>query len=221
MLIVLHPDITPQAQAVVEGRVRELGFTPHAIPGASRTAIGITGNKGAVDPDAFDVLPGVADAVRVTQPYKLVSPRGEARGHASSTWAACRSAAASSASWPAPARWRARSRSCDGATAVAARGRDAAARRRVQAAHQPLRRSRASSEEGLELLAEARARRPACTVVTEVMDTETLPTVAEYADMLQIGARNMQNFSLLEARRASCASRCCSSAACPPPSRSC
>src|SRR2546423_9507866 len=73
MLIVLHPDVTPQAQAAIEGRVRELGFTPHAISGAGRTAIGITGNKGPVDPGHFRELPGVADCIPVTAPYKLVS----------------------------------------------------------------------------------------------------------------------------------------------------
>ena len=73
MLIVLHPDVTPQAQATIEGRVRELGFTPHAISGAGRTAIGITGNKGPIDPGHFRELPGVADCIPVTAPYKLVS----------------------------------------------------------------------------------------------------------------------------------------------------
>src|SRR5947208_16004159 len=73
MLIVLHPDISPQDQAAIEGRVRELGFTPHAISGAGRTAIGITGNKGAIDPGHFRELPGVADCIPVTAPYKLVS----------------------------------------------------------------------------------------------------------------------------------------------------
>src|SRR3989442_3300605 len=73
MLIVLHPDVTPEAQAVIEARVRELGLTPHAISGAGRTAIGITGNKGAIDPGHFRELPGVADCIPVTAPYKLVS----------------------------------------------------------------------------------------------------------------------------------------------------
>src|SRR5258705_13592653 len=73
MLIVLHPDVTPQAQATIEGRVRELGFTPHAISGAGRTAIGITGNKAPIDPGHFRELPGVADCIPVTAPYKLVS----------------------------------------------------------------------------------------------------------------------------------------------------
>src|SRR5256886_17331553 len=73
MRIVLHPDVSPEAQAVIEGRVRELGFTPHAISGAGRTAIGITGNKGAIDPGHFRELPGVADCIPVTAPSKLVS----------------------------------------------------------------------------------------------------------------------------------------------------
>src|SRR5438552_16981694 len=73
MLIVLHPDVSPEAQAVIEGRVRELGFTPHAISGAGRTAIGITGNKGAIDPGHFRELPGVADCIPVTAPNKPVS----------------------------------------------------------------------------------------------------------------------------------------------------
>src|SRR2546422_11759434 len=73
MLIVLHPDVSREAQAVIEARVRELGFTPHAISGAGRTAIGITGNRGAIDPGNFRELPGVADCIPVTAPYKLVS----------------------------------------------------------------------------------------------------------------------------------------------------
>src|SRR4051812_50179257 len=73
MLIVLHPDVTPKDQQAIEGRVRELGFVPHAISGAGRTAIGITGNKGPIDPGNFRELPGVADCIPVTAPYKLVS----------------------------------------------------------------------------------------------------------------------------------------------------
>jgi len=92
MLIVLHPDVTPQAQATIEGRVRELGFTPHAISGAGRTAIGITGNKGPIDPGHFRELPGVADCIPVTAPYKARVPRGEARGHGGGCGGECRSA---------------------------------------------------------------------------------------------------------------------------------
>src|SRR5436305_1101964 len=67
MLIVLHPDITREQQGMIESRVRELGFTPHAIEGAGRTAIGITGNKGPVDPGHFRLLPGVAESAELLQ----------------------------------------------------------------------------------------------------------------------------------------------------------
>src|SRR5436190_9510285 len=73
MLIVLHPDITPPQQRAIEDRIRELGFEPHAIEGAGRTAVGITGNKGPIDPGHFRLLEGVADTIPVTAPYKLVS----------------------------------------------------------------------------------------------------------------------------------------------------
>ena len=73
MLIVLHPDVSAEAQAAIESRIRELGFTPHPISGAGRTAIGITGNRGAIDPGPFREMEGVADCIPVTAPYKLVS----------------------------------------------------------------------------------------------------------------------------------------------------
>src|SRR5205807_3096755 len=52
--------------------VRQLGLTPHPLPGARRTAVGITGNLDAVDPRSLEVLPGVLELIRVTRPYKLV-----------------------------------------------------------------------------------------------------------------------------------------------------
>src|SRR4030081_4167868 len=73
MMSVRHRYGPPQAQESIENRVRELGFTPHAISGSGRTAIGITGNKGPVDPGPFREMEGVADCIPVTAPYKLVS----------------------------------------------------------------------------------------------------------------------------------------------------
>src|SRR5438309_11754644 len=73
MLIVLHSDVSPAQQAAIEARVRELGFTPHPIEGAGRTAIGITGNKGPIDPGHFRLMEGVAECIPVTAPYELVS----------------------------------------------------------------------------------------------------------------------------------------------------
>jgi 3-deoxy-7-phosphoheptulonate synthase len=62
----------PEIEAVCE-RIRSLGFQPHIIPGEQRTAIGITGNSGPIDPAEFADFSSVADAIRVSKPYKLVS----------------------------------------------------------------------------------------------------------------------------------------------------
>src|SRR2546427_7328039 len=73
MLIVMKSDATDAQIAHVVDVITELGFKPHQMPGANRTAIGITGNPGAIDPAEFEDLPGVAEAIRVSKPYKLVS----------------------------------------------------------------------------------------------------------------------------------------------------
>ena len=73
MLIVMRPDATAQDIERVNDEIRRRGWQPHAIPGGTRTAVGITGNPGAVEPEPFRVLPGVADAVAISQPFKLVS----------------------------------------------------------------------------------------------------------------------------------------------------
>ena len=73
MLILMEKGATPDQIEKVCERIRELGYMPHEIPGSIRVAIGITGNKGSLDPDQFTILPGVADAIRVSQPFKLVS----------------------------------------------------------------------------------------------------------------------------------------------------
>src|ERR671935_260942 len=73
MLVVMHSHATPeQIERAVEA-IRRMGLTPHPMPGATRTAIGITGNVGAVDPRTLEVLPGVMELLRVTKPYKLAS----------------------------------------------------------------------------------------------------------------------------------------------------
>ena len=196
MLIVLHPDISPKAQANIESRIRELGFTPHAISGAGRTAIGITGNKGAVDPGHFRLLDGVADCIPVTAPYKLVSREVK---HDDTIVDVAGIPIGGSAIVV-----------MSGPCAVESEGQIMAAARGVAEAGASILRGGAFKPrtspydfqglkgEGLLLLSKARAA-TGLKVVTEVKDTETLPLVAASADLLQIGARNMQNFSLLEA----------------------
>ena len=73
MLVVMKNHATPEQIDQVLGAIRRLELTPHPLPGATRTAIGITGNVGAVDPRSLEVLPGVLELLRVTKPYKLAS----------------------------------------------------------------------------------------------------------------------------------------------------
>src|ERR671913_2599191 len=73
MLIVMKPDAPESDVDRVIEVIEKLGLRGHTLPGENRTAIGITGNKGSVDPAHFENLPGVADAIRVTKPYKLIS----------------------------------------------------------------------------------------------------------------------------------------------------
>src|SRR6266478_3532495 len=73
MLVVMDSQATEPQIAGVIGAIRELGLTPHPLPGPTRTAIGITGNTGAIDPGTLEILPGVRELIRVTKPYKLAS----------------------------------------------------------------------------------------------------------------------------------------------------
>src|SRR5689334_17503458 len=73
MLVVMDSLANDRQIADVLAAIRDLGLTPHPLPGATRTAIGITGNTGAVDPRTLEILPGVKELIRVTKPYKLAS----------------------------------------------------------------------------------------------------------------------------------------------------
>src|SRR6266446_957128 len=73
MLIVMRVDATQEDIDRVCRKIEELGFRPHAMPGANRTAIGITGNPGAIESGQFEDMSGIAEVIPVTQPYKLVS----------------------------------------------------------------------------------------------------------------------------------------------------
>src|SRR5579859_932450 len=73
MLVVMNSHATPEEVDAVLAAVRRMNLTPHPMPGATRTAIGITGNISAVDPRSLEVLPGVMELIRVTKPYKLAS----------------------------------------------------------------------------------------------------------------------------------------------------
>jgi len=194
MLVVMKPHATqPEIDAVVE-KIRSLGLASHAIPGAQRVAIGITGNRGALDPGLFDTMPGVADAIRVSNPFKLVSREvkeedtvldvgGVKLGGKAITVIA------------GPCSVESKEQVLEAAHGVKRSGatflRGGAFKPRTSPYE-----FQGMGEEGLKLLALAREA-TGLKVVTEVMDADDLAMCAEYADVLQIGARNMQNFSLL------------------------
>jgi 3-deoxy-7-phosphoheptulonate synthase len=196
MLIVMKTGATKDEVAAVEKRIRELGFTPNDIPGATRMAIGITGNQGPVDPGIFTVMSGVADAVPVSKPWKLVSREVKP----DDTFVKIGAAQIGGGRFgviAGPCAVESREQVDTAATAVKAAGahflRGGAFKPRTSPyAFQGMK------EDGLKILADARGK-TGLPVVTEVMDTRDVELVGRYADVLQVGARNMQNFSLLEA----------------------
>jgi 3-deoxy-7-phosphoheptulonate synthase len=196
MLIVMKTDASKEDVGAVEKKIRELGFSPNDIPGATRMAIGITGNQGPVDPGIFTVMSGVADAVPVSKPWKLVSREVKP----DDTFVRIGSAQIGGGKFgviAGPCAVESREQVDTAAVAVKAAGarflRGGAFKPRTSPyAFQGMK------EEGLKILADAREK-TGLPVVTEVMDTRDVELVARYADVLQVGARNMQNFSLLEA----------------------
>jgi 3-deoxy-7-phosphoheptulonate synthase len=182
-----------QVNSVLE-IIRELGFKPHPMPGATRTAIGITGNQGAIDPAHFENLPGVAEAIRVSKPYKLVG-RDLKSDDTVVRIGDVEIGGAQPAIIAGPCAVESLQQTMEIAEVVASTGvklfRGGAFKPRTSPyAFQGL------GEEGLRILAEARDRF-GLSIVTEVLDTDTADLVEEYADVMQVGARNMQNFSLL------------------------
>jgi 3-deoxy-7-phosphoheptulonate synthase len=194
VLIVMRAQAGEAEIARVSEKIQKLGFRAHVIPGEQRTAIGITGNSGPVDPAEFEDLPGVAEAIRVSKPFKLVSRdmkpedtvvevNGVPVGGKELVLIA------------GPCSVESREQILETARVVKAAGaqllRGGAYKPRTSPyAFQGL------AEEGLKLLAEARDQ-TGLGVVTEAIDVETFDLVERYADCIQIGARNMQNFSLL------------------------
>jgi 3-deoxy-7-phosphoheptulonate synthase len=194
MLIVMKPDATEAQVEEVLNVIRELGFKPHPMPGATRTAIGITGNPGAIDPAHFEMLAGVAEAIRVSKPYKLVG-RDLKQDDTIVRVGDVEIGGSRPAIIAGPCAVESYEQTMAIAEIVAACGvklfRGGAFKPRTSPySFQGL------AEEGLKILAEARDRF-GLSIVTEVLDTETADLVEEYADIMQVGARNMQNFSLL------------------------
>jgi 3-deoxy-7-phosphoheptulonate synthase len=188
----------PQIRAVCE-RIESLGLKAHPIPGTLRTAIGITGNKGALDLGVLESLPGVVECIPVSKPYKLVSrdvkeedtilriptPSGEVLfggKHVGLVGGPC-------------------AVETEEQCFVTAEGVKKAGVKLFRGGAYKPRTSPYSfqglGEDGLKILAQVR-KHYGLGIITEAIDNESLDLVEEYADVIQIGARNMQNFSLLK-----------------------
>ena len=195
MLIVMKPDATQSEIDRVLEIIGKLGYRGHAMPGETRTAIGITGNKGSVDPAHFENLPGVADAIRVTKPYKLISKDLRPEKSAIKVGNAY-IGDGSLAMIAGPCAVESADQVFKVAEVVAASG----ARFFRGGAFKPRTSPYAfqgKGEDGLKILAEVRERF-GLNIVTEAMDEHGVDLVEKYGDCIQIGARNMQNFSLLK-----------------------
>jgi 3-deoxy-7-phosphoheptulonate synthase len=194
VLVVMRQDATAEQIGGVVRAIEARGFKAHPIPGAQRTAIGITGNRGAVERPAFESLPGVLEVIPVTHAYKLVSREvkpedtvvdvgGVPVGGKEFVIAAGPCAV----------------ESYEQMLTVARRVGRAGARLLRGGAFKPRTSPYAFQglgEEGLKILAAAREE-TGLPVVTEALDTEGVDLVEKHADAIQVGARNMQNFSLL------------------------
>lgn len=196
MLIVMDRSATPADVDRVVEAAAGMGLKAHPIPGEQRTAVGITGNRGTVEPNAFEDLPGVLEVIKVSHPYKLVSREF----HPDDTIVSIGGVPVGGtrlAIIAGPCAVESLEQTVTIAREVKARGahllRGGAYKPRTSPyAFQGL------GEEGLKILAAAREE-TGLPVVTEALDTSSIDTVAKYADGLQIGARNMQNFELLKA----------------------
>ncbi|MEE8117301.1 MAG: 3-deoxy-7-phosphoheptulonate synthase [Gemmatimonadales bacterium] len=196
MLVVMRHDASPAEVQRVVDTIEDLGYSARPMPGAQRTAVGLVGNDGRVDSSRLAALPGVREIIHVTQPYKQVSrewrpdptvvrlPGGLAIGDTEVVVIA------------GPCSVESEEQILDAARKV----RDAGASLLRGGAFKP-RTSPYSfqglGEEGLRLLALAREE-TGLLIVTEAVDPDGVDLVAEYADIIQIGARNMQNASLLK-----------------------
>jgi 3-deoxy-7-phosphoheptulonate synthase len=199
MLVVMQSHATEEQVRAVCRRIESLGLKAHPIPGAIRTAIGITGNQGAVDLGVLESLPGVVECIPVSKPYKLVSrdakaedtvlriptPRGDVLvggDHIAMVAGPCAVETE------------------EQCMAIAERVAKSGCRLFRGGAYKP-RTSPYSfqglGEAGLKILAKVREKH-GFGIVTEAIDNESLDLVEDYADVIQIGARNMQNFSLLK-----------------------
>jgi 3-deoxy-7-phosphoheptulonate synthase len=196
MLIVMHVDATEaQIQGVCE-TIQEMGYSARPMPGKQRTTVGLVGNDGRVDGSRLEALPGVQEVIHVSKPYKQVSREWKPESTVVRLPGGIAIGGEEVVVMAGPCSVESESQ----ILTVAAQVRDAGAAVLRAGAFKP-RSSPYSFQgmgvEGLRLLARAREE-TGLLIVTEAMDPEGVEPVAEVADIIQVGARNMQNYSLLK-----------------------
>ncbi len=195
MLVVMQSRASDQDITKVVEVIQSQGLMPHVMPGATRTAIGVTGNTGAVDKALFEVLPGVEEAIRVTKPFKLAS-REMRRDDTTITLEQGTIGPSTFTVVAGPCSVENEMMMLKTAEFLVSHGvkflRAGAFKPRTSPyAFQGM------GIEGLQILQKAK-QKTGIGIVTELMDTEFASAVEDAADIIQIGTRNMQNFSLLK-----------------------
>jgi 3-deoxy-7-phosphoheptulonate synthase len=196
MIVVMEKGATgPQIQHMVQ-RVEALGLKAHVIQGTERTVIAAIGEKRSETKEALASGPGVEDVVPILAPYKVAS-REVKKEPTQVTALSMKVGAGAIGIMAGPCSVESEEQILTTARAVKAAGATALRGGAFKPRTSPYS-FQGMKEEGLKLLALAR-NETGLAIVTEVMATEDVPLVAEYADVLQVGARNMQNYRLLEA----------------------
>jgi 3-deoxy-7-phosphoheptulonate synthase len=196
MLVVMRHGATAAEIDRVVRTIQEMGYQAAPMPGAQRTAVGLVGNDGRVDSSRIEALAGVAQVIHVTQPYKQVSREWRPEDTVVTIAPGVTVGGPEIAVIAGPCSVESEAQILAAARAVKAGGATALRGGAFKPRSSPYS-FQGLGRKGLELLALAR-RETGLAIVTEAMDEEGAHLVAEYADCIQIGARNMQNYSLLK-----------------------
>jgi 3-deoxy-7-phosphoheptulonate synthase len=197
MLVVMKQTATPEDINRVCAWITEKGYTAQPMPGAQRTAIGLIGNDGRVDGSPLEDMSGVAEVIYVSNPYKQVSREWKSENTIVEIAPGVRFGGTEVPIIAGPCSVESETQILAAAHAVKKAGAVALRGGAFKPRSSPYS-FQGMGEEGLKLLALAK-RETGLPIVTEAMDEAGAELVAKYADCLQIGARNMQNYSLLKA----------------------
>lgn len=195
MLIVMHRNATQKQINAVVTAVEKMGLKASSIPGSERTAIGVLGNKGYVDDMSIRDLPGVKEVLHVSKPFKIVSRDFHPRPTIIKIGGVEIGEDRSPITIAGPCAVESEDQILRTARAVKAAGAELLRGGAFKPRTGPYS-FQGLKEEGLRLLALAR-QETGLPIVSEVMTSENVELVARYVDVLQVGARNMQNFDLL------------------------